>query len=119
MKKLKLEHQLALKVLSGEKTSTWRLFDDKDLTVNDRVELIDKVDPNQPQTWRVIGTAQINRIIEKRVADIQPQDYEGHGAAETLEERLRAYRSYYGDRVTVDTPVKMIHFDFFASADES
>jgi ribonuclease HI len=114
MKNLKLDHDLAQKVLHGEKTSTWRLFDDKDLTVNDQIELIDKVVVDQPQTWKVIGTARITRIIEKRVDDIRPEDYEGHGSdsSETAEERLSSYRHYYGDRVTWSTPIKMIHFDF-------
>lgn len=112
MKKLKLEHELAQKVLAGTKTSTWRMFDDKDLTVNDQLELVDKVEPEQPQTWKVIGTARINRIIEKRVGDIQPEDYEGNGEYQPPEERLKVYKGHYGDRVTWDTPIKMIHFDF-------
>jgi len=33
MKTLKLEHELALLVEQGIKTSTWRLYDDKDLSV--------------------------------------------------------------------------------------
>lgn len=117
MKKLKLDHELAQMILDGAKTSTWRLFDDKDLTVNDEVVLVDKVDPALPQTWRVIGTGRINKIIEKRVGDIQAEDYSDHGDSyQQPEDRLRAFRSYYGDRVTWDTPVKMIHFDFSPSA---
>lgn len=112
MKRLKLDHELAQAVLVGAETSTWRLYDDKDLTVNDLVVMIDKVDPAQPQTWKVIGTARINRIIEKRLGDIEPADYEGHGEYEPPEARLRSYKDYYGDRVTWDTPVKMINFDF-------
>jgi len=113
MKKLKLDHELAQLVQSGVKSSTWRLFDDKDLTVNDVIELVDKVDPAQPQTWKTIGTGRINRIIEKRVGDIQPEDHDGHGDEyRAPHERLEEYRGYYGDRVRFDTPVKMIHFDF-------
>jgi ribonuclease HI len=114
MKKLKLDHELAQLVLHGEKTSTWRLFDDKDLTVNDEVALIDKVDPERPATWRVVGTARINRVLEKRLADIKDEDYDGHEPHESPEARLRAYKGYYGNQVTWDTPVKIIHFDFEA-----
>lgn len=112
MKKLKLDHELAQLVQAGKKTSTWRLFDDKDLTVNDTLELVDKVDSDHPQTWKVIGTARISRIIEKRLGDIQPEDYDGHEPHQSPHARLKAYQGYYGDRVTWDTPVKMIHFDF-------
>lgn len=113
MKKLKLDHGSAQQVLAGAVTSTWRMFDDKDLTVNDQFELVDKVQPDSPQTWKVIGTARIGRIIEKRLGDIQPDDYNGSDAvSEPPHERLKRYQSYYGDRVTWDTPVKMIHFGF-------
>jgi ribonuclease HI len=120
MKKIKLDHESANMVLSGGKTSVWRLYDDKDLTVNDVVELVDKVDPEQPQSWKVIGTGRINRIIEKRLGDIQPEDYDGRDSVgETPRDRLLRYRGYYGEKVSMDTPVKIVHFDFTpASADD-
>lgn len=116
MKKLKLDHELAQMVLAGTKTSTWRVFDDKDLAVNDDVELIDKVDSERPQTWRVIGTARIDRIIEKRVGDIQPEDYDGHEVYSSSHALLTALQGYYGDRVTFDTPIKMVNFIFAAAS---
>ena len=51
MKTLKLDHELAKLVLSGQKTSTWRIYDDKDISVDDKIELIDKVDPDDQGTW--------------------------------------------------------------------
>jgi ribonuclease HI len=118
MKKLKLDHELAELVRNGEKTNTWRLFDDKDLTVNDVVELIDKVNPDQPQSWQVMGTARINKVIEKRFGDITDADYDGHEPHESREVMLATYRSYYGDNVTWDTPVKIVHFDFMPIAED-
>lgn len=114
MKKLKLDHDRAQAVVAGRNWSTWRLYDDKDLTVNDTVQLLDKVDPGRPQTWKVIGTARINRIIEKRLGDIGDEDYESGSTepASSVEERLARYRGYYGDSVTAQTPVKMVYFDF-------
>lgn len=118
MKKVKLDHELAQMVLRGDKTSTWRLFDDKDLTVNDDLVLIDKVDPELPQTWKVIGHARINKIIEKRLGDIEDEDCEGHNPYTSPEVMLQTFRGYYGDRVTWDTPVKILHFDFTPGAPE-
>ena len=43
MKTLKLEHHLAERVLAGEKVSTWRMYDDKNLTAGDTVRVVDKV----------------------------------------------------------------------------
>ncbi len=119
MKKIKLDHDLAQAVLRGEKTSTWRLYDDKNLTVNDQVVLVDKVDPERAQTWPVIGSGRINKVVEKRVGDITADDYEGHNPYDSPEALLADLRKYYGKRVTWDTPVKMIHFDFTAGAPDN
>lgn len=112
MKTLKLEHELAQQVLKGEKTSTWRLYDDKDLTVNDDVKLIDKVDPEKPETWQVIGTARINEIVQKRLGDVASEDYVGHDKYQNTQHVLQDFRGYYGPQVNEDTPVKIIRFTF-------
>jgi len=112
MKSLKLNHELAGLVLAGEKTSTWRLFDDKDLSVNDEVKLIDKVEPDRPETWKVIGTARINTVVQKRLGDIGPDDYDGHERFESKQRMLEAYQKYYGNDVDFDTAVKIVRFSF-------
>lgn len=105
--------------MAGAIHSTWRLYDDKDLSVNDAVVLIDKVEPERPQTWRVIGRGRINKVIEKRMGDITEEDYEGHDPHESPEARLQAYKGYYGEQVTWDTPVKMVYFDFTPEGSEA
>ncbi len=112
MKTLKLDHDLAQKVLSGEKNNTWRLKDDKNLAVNDQVELIDKVDREKPETWRKIGVATINRIHEKRIKDIAPEDNEAQEVYGSVSVMLQIFRKYYGEDVDENTPIKMIQFSF-------
>lgn len=112
MKTLKLDHRLAQLVLAGEKTSTWRLFDEKDLSVNDNVKLLDKVDPGNPATWKIIGTARINEIIQKPLGDIRPDDYEGHESFPGRQALLESFQKYYGNSVDFDTVVKIIRFTF-------
>lgn len=112
MKSLKFEHMAAELVASGAKTSTWRIHDDKNLSVNDEVRLIDKVDPGRPETWRVFGTARIDRVIEKRLGDITSEDKEGHEQFDSQEEMLNTYKRYFNDDVTLATPVKMIYFKY-------
>lgn len=114
MKKLKLEHKLAQLVAAGQKTSTWRLFDDKDLSVNDTVLLIDKVDPKHPNTWKVIGTATINSVTERRLGDINDHELSEGEPFTSREAMLAVYRRYYGPNVSWQTPVKIIRFDFQA-----
>lgn len=118
MKSIKLDHNLAQLVLKGEKTSTWRLFDDKDLSVNDIVKLVDKVDPTRPETWQVIGEARIHTVVQKRLGDIDDSDYDGHERFASKHELLKTYQGYYGSDVNYDTIVKIIRFDFNNSQDE-
>ncbi len=112
MKSLKLDHNLAQLVLQGKKTSTWRLFDDKDLSVNDTVKLIDKVDPKQPETWQVIGQAHINTVIQKRLGDLGPEDYDNSDKQISAHDLVESFKKYYGNDVSIDTIVKIIRFSF-------
>src|SRR6266567_1009893 len=99
MKTLKLDHELAKLVVRGDKKSTWRLFDDKDLTVNDQVRLIDKVDPKNHETWKAIGIASISAILQKRFGDLTDEDMDGHEKFASKDEMLATYRKYYGPEV--------------------
>lgn len=112
MKTLKFEHQLAQLIAEGKKNTTWRLYDDKNLSVDDQVRIVDKVDPKSPGTWRVIGHATVNEIIEKRLGEVDENDMKGHEAFASKEEMLATYKGYYGQRVSMETPVKIIYFDF-------
>lgn len=112
MKSLKFDHELAEMVARGDMTSTWRVHDDKDLSVNDEVRLIDKVDPARPETWRVFGTARIDRVIEKRLGDITAEDMEGHERFNSTHEMLAQYQKYYGNDVTPSTAIKLIYFTY-------
>jgi ribonuclease HI len=118
MKILKLNHQLAEYIQKGGKAITWRLYDDKDLSVNDEVELVDKVDPLRPVTWKVIGVARITKIIEKRLADTRSNEHEAQHQFTTQDQMLKTYKAYYGSDVSTDTPVKIIHFTFMPLAQD-
>lgn len=112
MKTLKLDHNLAVLIQKGHKRSTWRMYDDKDISVNDEVQLIDKVDADQPETWESIGMALVDEVTEKRLSDLNEKDYEGHEKFRSKDELLTTYRRYYGQGVTMNTPVKIIRFSF-------
>lgn len=112
MKSLKLNHEFAQLILQGQKTSTWRINDDKDLHVNEDVQLIDKVDPLKPETWQPIGTARITSILEKQLGKVTAQDIAPGEQLKPLKELLVEYRTYYGQQVSAETPVKIITFIF-------
>lgn len=112
MKTLKFDHNSAQQILKGEKTTTWRLYDDKDLSVDDQIKIVDKVDPASTKSWTVIGVGKVTEVTEKKLGNAGEEDMKGHETYSSKDEMLKAYKSYYGERVTFDTPVKIIHFLF-------
>ena len=92
-------------ILSGEKTSTWRLFDDKDLQMGDEFEFINRT------TGEKFGMAKIISVKEKKLGEISESDFEGHEQYKDKVEIMRTYRSYYGDAVNEDTIVKIVNFE--------
>lgn len=112
MKALKLDHAFAGLLIDGAENATWRINDDKDLHVNDLVTLIDKVNPLKPETWVSVGVGQIVSILEKQLGSITEQDILPGEKLLPLPELLKKYRSYYGQQVSEDTPVKIVKFLF-------
>jgi ribonuclease HI len=110
MKQLKFNHNFAQLIRQGKKTATFRMYDDKDLSVDDQVELLDKTYPDRSATWKPIGVARIDSIVEKRLSAITEADLCDGEQYSDHEEMLAVYRRYYGEQVTADIPVKVIRF---------
>lgn len=104
-KSLKFREYLVPLVLSGEKNVTYRLFDDKNLQIGDRVDLINW------NTKEVFGEGKLTEVIEKSLGKLEESDFEGHEKFENEEEMYETYRKYYGDKVNEDTIVKIIKFE--------
>ncbi len=103
-KTLKFAPNLIPLVLSGEKVSTWRLFDDKELTQGDILDFINK------ETLAHFATAQIIKVIEKPLGELTGKDKKGHEKFESDEEMYQTYTKYYNRLVDAATPVKLIWF---------
>jgi len=106
MKTLKFASDLVEQILSGEKTSTWRLFDDKNLQEGDELTFINK------ENDKAFGKAVITSLRTKTLGNISEEDWEGHERFASEDAMYEAYRKYYGDRVDADTEVKIISFQF-------
>jgi hypothetical protein len=103
-KSLKFRDHLVKLVLEEKKDVTWRLFDDKDLSEGDEVDLINW------NTKEKFGEATLIKVWEKKLRDLQDSDFDGHEKFSSNEEMYKTYRTYYGDRVGPDTVVKIIRF---------
>ena len=111
MKSLKINPIEAQNILSGVQTATLRMRDDKDLSVDDEIEVIDKVKTSEPNTWEAIGSAKINEVQVRRAGDleIQCEGYEQFGSLNDLYQQLEVF---YGDPIDDHTHIKVIHFTF-------
>lgn len=92
MKTLKFAPHLVPLIISGEKTTTWRLFDDKDIQEGDDLTFINK------ETEENFGTAIITNLYKKTLGTLTSDDWIGHEKF-APEEMYTTYRKYYGDKV--------------------
>ncbi len=110
-KSLKFNHIEAENILKGIQTATLRMKDEKDLSVDDNIEVVDKVEESKPETWQVIGTAVIDQVHLRRAGDIQ-LDGEGFEQFGSTTELYKQLEVFYGDPIEDNTHVKVIHFTF-------
>lgn len=104
MESLKFESGLADLVLSEQKNCTWRLWNDKQLTVGDEIKLI-----RRPE-MAVFAHAIITALAEKTMGELTHEDKVGHEEFETDEEMYDTYSHYYNRPVNSESPVTIIHF---------
>lgn len=106
MKRLKFKSKLIPKILSGEKTVTWRLFDDKNLVVGDELEFV------QAENGEVFGSATITQVDEKALGATTEGErlVGGWKTSIPIVEIVAHYQQLYGQVVTPETLIKIITF---------
>jgi len=112
MKQLKFDHKYVEDIVKGNKNTTIRI-DDKHISVNDRLQVIDKTSNNNPQEWEVPGELIVNGIqeflLEKIPLDIVTRD----GIDIKSHAELYSFlRRFYGEMIGNKTVVKLISFEF-------
>lgn len=105
MKTLKFTNSLVKPILNRTKTSTWRLFDDKNLTEGDELIFINS------DTGEEFGQAIITAILEKPFCDLTEEDWARHEKFNSEEEMFKTFSKYYNREVNKNTLVKIIHFE--------
>ncbi|MFW6286118.1 MAG: ASCH domain-containing protein [Nanoarchaeota archaeon] len=106
MKTLKFRKTLSKLILSGEKNTTWRLFDDKNLSVGDNVSFL------VWETLEEFAKVKITFVKETTFGELSDEDWDGHEKFLSDEEMYNTYSKYYNRQVTKDSPVKIIKFEF-------
>lgn len=104
-KTLKFRKVLSEIVLSGEKDTTWRLFDDKDLSERDVVDFL------VWETLEKFATARLIKVRETTLGKLTPEDWEGHEKFSSDDEMYETYSTYYKRTVDANSPVKIIKYE--------
>ncbi len=104
MKTLKFKSNLVARILDDSKTTTWRLFDDKNLRVGDKLEFINS------DTKESFSCAEIIDVREKKLNEIEELDYKDHEKYSNTKDMVNHYQIYYGQKVSSESIVKIIKF---------
>ncbi len=105
MKTLKFRAVLVPLILSGEKTSTWRLFDDKDLAAGDELEFKNK------ETGEVVAYATATKVIIRPMGKLKEEEIEGHEKYTSSEEMYKTFSGYYKAPIGPEKPVTIAWFE--------
>ncbi|HAP73778.1 TPA: hypothetical protein DCZ46_00720 [Candidatus Campbellbacteria bacterium] len=105
MKTLKFRKKLADMILSNTKDTTWRLFDDKDLSAGDEISFL------VWETGEEFKRAKILDVNETTFGKLTDEDWNGHEKFESEKEMYETYSGYYHRPVDENSPVKVIKFE--------
>jgi len=103
-KKLHFISELIPAILARKKTSTWRLWDDKNLTKGDVVDFL------ETGTEKHFATARLTKVIEKPIGELTEKDKAGHEEFKSDQEIYETFSRYYQHSVGPKTLVKIIWF---------
>ncbi len=105
MKTLKFHESLVELILQGKKKTTWRLFDDKDLSVGDEVTFL---------IWKTLeefAKAKIISVKEKTFGELVDEDWDGHEKFSSDEEMYEGYKKYYNRQVGENSLLRIVRFE--------
>jgi len=105
MKTLKFRKILSELILTGEKDTTWRLFDDKNLSAGDIVSYL------VWETKEEFAKVKITSVKETTFGELTGEDWNGHEKFSSDKEMYKTYSKYYNRQVDKNSPVKIIKFE--------
>ena len=105
MKTIKFRRELADLIIAGEKTTTWRLFDDKDLCEGEEVSFVVWENGN------VFARAKLIKVYGKTLGTLDDADWDGHEKFASHAEMYKTYETYYHQAVNANSSVKIIIFE--------
>lgn len=108
MKALKFSPQQSREILAGKRTSSWRMFDEKDLQSGDEILILSDTS-KEP-----IGSGSITKVRTKTLLSTTPEERAAQGFDDE-QRMLDTLRDQFGHKVDWDTEVKIVSFAFLAA----
>ncbi len=105
MKTLKFRESLSKIILEKSKNTTWRLFDDKNLSKGDIVSFL------VYETKKEFAKARLINVKETTFGKLTDEDLVGHERFLSDKEMYNTYSKYYNCKIDKDTPIKIIKFE--------
>ena len=102
---LKYDQSLVPLVYNRQKETTWRINDEKGITGGDTLVCQNR------QTGKKFAEAIVTSVSMKTFGTLSAEDKRKHEPFTDDTEMLETYSRYYGFPVTMETPVKVIHFN--------
>lgn len=106
MKVLKFDPKRVALIVSGELNVTWRLNDDKHLTVDDEIEFINA------QTGEAFGTGIVTEVHTKHFGKVSQDDIKQYRSFDSEEAMYEDFRKYYGPKIGPHSVLKIIRYVF-------
>jgi hypothetical protein len=103
MKTLKFAPPLPEKILSWEKNTTWRIHDDKNISVWDNIECFDI----HKEKFAIIKVIKVKNTTFWNLND---EDKTWHETFEDDEVMYQTYKNYYHTEISPETEVKVVKF---------
>ncbi len=102
-RKLRFVPHLVEMIVSGKKFTTWRINNERDISVNEVITFCDK-------DGTPFAEARVLWLKTTTFASLTPEDWEGHEWFDNREEMYKLYSEVYGIEVTPATVLEIIRF---------
>ncbi len=102
-KTLKFVPEMAEMIKQGTNRTTFRLFDDKDLSAGDELIFSTRIGEKITEFGKGIITSAFVKTLKNLTSD----DFIGY---ESVESVIDQYKRFYGDKVNEDSEAKIIKF---------
>ena len=103
MKRLKFSEPLTKLILDGRKCTTWRIDDDKNISVGDELSLCYK-------NGEEFAKSKVIWVRETTFENLKEEDKEEHEIFSSEKEMYQTYSGYYKMNIGPKTKVKIIKF---------